>query len=181
MLSWASGMARTQRWQWSADVLFKWATWFIHGNWFRLIWLLLTSLVSVLSVWSLIVLPVFVWVSSGCFDFPHCKKHYCKTSQLGCQCPRSTPWLKSRVGHQMLCSSSPLLRSDGLKAENHFHCIVHNVIVCDKDFSSSWFNVLEQAGSQWSKQFASINILIKLCCFSGESLITRRRRRDVGV
>lgn len=64
-----------------------------HDNWFRLTWLLITSLVSFLSVWSLHVLPVFVWVSSRCFHFPHHKKHYCKTCQLSCQCPRPTHWL----------------------------------------------------------------------------------------
>lgn len=85
-----------------------------------------------LSVWSLQVLQVLVWVSSGCSGFPPPSKHICYINSPLKFCPWPKHWLRSGVGPQVLHGGCPQPLRAGLNAGNLFHNNGLGLIICDK-------------------------------------------------
>ncbi len=81
---------------------------------------LISHLGQGLSVWSLHVLPVFTWVSSGCSGFPHHQNMYVGLSPVS-----TLEVLAQNLEFPGLCCGSPLLLRDGLNAETKFHCTLY--------------------------------------------------------
>lgn len=82
-----------------------------------------------LSVWSLRVLPVLVWVSYR--TLPHCQKHI-HIGKFSFQRPWTQHWLRAEVGPQLPYIGCPLLLMDRVNAKNWFHYILLSLNVCGK-------------------------------------------------